>query len=700
MRTPVRLERDGDIAVIVIDNPPVNAGSLAVRQGILACAREIAADPTIMGTVLIGAGKTFIAGSDLKEFGAPIEDPQLPTVIAALENCRMPVVAALHGAALGGGYELALGCDARVASPGTVVGLPEVTLGMIPGAGGTQRLPRITGIASAITLICAGTRVEAATAKNIGMIDAVAEGDLRTFAVNYVRGMAGRKRCVRDLTPAVEDVTAIQEATQAALKAGRHRPQVAAAIEAVMASMSTPIDAALAAEREVFQKLRVGSEAFALRHLFFSEKESGKRAEFEGATARPVERIAVIGAGTMGTGIALAALAGGFSVALLEQDQAALERGMTRLREHYAQRVAAGKMKAVEAAQQQALLRAGTDDALLEGAQLVIEAVFEELAVKRAVLHRLDALLPPGVILASNTSYLDLDALADATDRPQDVVGLHFFSPANVMRLLEVVRGNYTSPEVLATCFALARRLGKLPILTGNAFGFIGNRIYAAYRRQSEFMLEEGALPEQIDLAMEAFGFAMGPFAVADLSGLDIAWRMRQAQAASRNPDARYVAIPDRLCEMNRLGRKTGAGYYLYENSGKRGMADDTVTKLIEQCADEKGIARRAFSQQEIQQRLLLTMANEAALLLAEGVTTRATDIDLVMVNGFGFPKWEGGPVFWACCQDSAMLAQQQQQLIAASGKGFAKGDLGMLGRLLPRDRMPPSPGATTTELK
>lgn len=691
MSTPVRLERDGDIAVIVIDNPPVNAGSLAVRQGILACIKELAADPTIMGTVLIGAGKTFIAGSDLKEFGAPIEEPQLPAVIAALENCRKPVVAALHGAALGGGYELSLGCDARVASPGTIVGLPEVTLGMIPGAGGTQRLPRLVGIANAIGLICAGTRVEAARALEMGMIDAVANGDLRTFAVSYARGMEGRRCRVRDIPPPSEDAATIREATQAALKAGRHRPQVAAAIKAVIASSSTPIDEALAAEREVFQKLRVGSEAFALRHLFFSEKESVKRPEFEGATARQVERIAVIGAGTMGTGIALAALAGGFSVVLLEQDQAALERGVARMREHYAQRVAGGKMKTEDAEQQKALLRAGTDDALLDGVQLVIEAVFEDLAVKRAVLHRIDALLPPGVILASNTSYLDLDAIADATDRPQDVVGLHFFSPANVMRLLEVVRGAYTSPEVLATCFAVARRLGKLPILTGNAFGFIGNRIYAAYRRQCEFMLEEGALPEQIDKAMEAYGFAMGPFAVADLSGLDIAWRMRQAQAASRDPEARYVAIPDRLCEMNRLGRKTGTGYYRYDEAGKRGVPDPAVIELIENVSREKGIVRYPFSKEEVQSRLLLTMANEAALLLAEGVTTRVSDIDLVMVNGFGFPKWEGGPVFWACRQDPVLLEQEQNKLVAISGKGFVKGELGVLRRMLPHDRIPAS---------
>lgn len=689
MSTPVRMERDGDIAVIVIDNPPVNAGSLGVRQGILDCVNATAADPAVVGAVLIGAGKTFIAGSDLKEFGAPLADPQLPTVIAAIENCGKPVVAALHGAALGGGYELALGCDARVASPGTVVGLPEVTLGMIPGAGGTQRLPRVAGIANAIELICAGTRVEASRARQLGMIDAVAEGDLRAFAVSYARGLEGRKRRVRDLAPAAEEAATLQAAAQAALKAGRHRPQVAAAIAAVMAAASKPIDEALAAERAVFQKLRVGSEAFALRHLFFSEKESVKRPEFEGAEARPVLRIAVIGAGTMGTGIALAALAGGLSVVLLEQDQAALERGVARMREHYAQRVASGKMKAIEAAQQQSLLRAGTDDALLDGVQLVIEAVFEDLAVKRAVLHRIDALLPPGVILASNTSYLDLDAITDATDRPQDVVGLHFFSPANVMRLLEVVRGAYTSPEVLSTCFALARRLGKLPILTGNAFGFIGNRIYAAYRRQCEFMLEEGALPEQIDQAVEAFGFAMGPFAVADLSGLDIAWRMRQAQAAARDPRARYVAIADRLCEQNRLGRKTGAGYYRYSEAGKRGVPDHAVTMLIEECSREKGIVRRTFSELEIQRRLLLTMANEAALLLAEGVTTRVSDIDLVMVNGFGFPKWEGGPIFWACRQDPATLEQEQGRLLAASGIGFPKGELGVLRRLLPRDRIP-----------
>lgn len=691
MNSLVRMEKDGDIAVIVIDNPPVNAGSLGVRQGILSCIAQVCADPALAGAVLIGAGKTFIAGSDLKEFGTPLEDPQLPSVITAIEQCSKPVVAALHGAALGGGLELALGCDARVAAPGTLVGLPEVTLGMIPGAGGTQRLPRLTGVSKAISLICAGTRVEAGKAKQMRIIDAVASGELRAFAVAHARSMAGRKHLLRDLTSPVEDEATIQEASRAALKAGRNRPQVAAAIAAVIASATTPIEDALKAERDVFQQMRISNDAFALRHLFFSERESLKHPEFEGAAARHVKRIAVIGAGTMGTGIALAALAGGFEVVLLEQDAAALERGVKRIDDHYAQRMASGKMKAEYVARQKSMLRSGTEDALLEGVQLVIEAVFEELSVKRAVLHRLNVLLPPGVILATNTSYLDLDAIAEATERPQDVVGMHFFSPANVMRLLEVVRGAYTSPEVLATCFAVGRKLGKLPILTGNAFGFIGNRIYAAYRRQCEFMLEEGVLPEQIDAAVETFGFAMGPFAVADMSGLDIAWRMRQAQAAARDPDARYVDIPDRLCEMNRLGRKSGAGYYRYDDPNKRGVPDPAVTALIEQASRDKDITRRVFTAEEIQARLLLTMANEAALLLAEGVTSRVSDIDLVMVNGFGFPKWEGGPVFWACRQDHAMLECEQAKLIAVSGKGFGKGDLGVLRGLLPGGRLPVS---------
>ena len=692
----VHFERDGDIAVIIIDNPPVNAGSIEVRNGVLAGIRELTEDASLRAAVLIGAGKTFIAGSDLKEFGKPLVNPQLPEVIAAIEACPKPVVAALHGAALGGGYELALGCDARVAAPGTLVGLPEVTLGIIPGAGGTQRLTRLVGIATAIELICSGKRVEATKARQLGMIDAVVEGDmqdpasgLRDYAVEYARWLRGEKHRIRDFAVPQNDPAHIASAEKAALKAGRNRPQVSAAIAAIKSAATLPVDEALAAERAVFQDLRVGKEAFALRHQFFSERDSAKLPEIQGAAPRPVERIAVVGAGTMGSGIALAALAAGYTVALLEENPEALERGRQRIAEHYAQRVESGKLRAEDAARQQARLTTGVDDALLADVQLVIEAVFEDLAVKQALLRRIERAVPADTILASNTSYLDLDAIAEATQRPQNVVGLHFFSPANVMRLLEVVRGAYTAPDVLATGFAVGRKLGKLPILTGNAFGFIGNRIYAAYRRQCEFMLEEGALPEQVDAAVEAFGFAMGPFAVGDLSGLDIAWRMRQAQAADRDPQARYVAIPDRLCEMNRLGRKTGAGYYRYPEAGKRGQPDPEVAELIAEASRDKGIARRPFSAEDIVQRVLLTMANEAALLLEEGVTTRVSDVDLVMVNGFGFPKWEGGPVFWACSQEAAKLDAALEQLAQVSGKGFAKGDLALLRRLMPADRVP-----------
>ncbi|ENO97464.1 3-hydroxyacyl-CoA dehydrogenase [Thauera phenylacetica B4P] len=692
----VHFDADGDIAVIRIDNPPVNAGSIEVRSGILRSIERVAADPALKAAILIGVGKTFIAGSDLREFGQPLASPQLPDVIAAIEGCPKPVVAALHGAALGGGYELALGCDARVAAAGTLVGLPEVTLGIIPGAGGTQRLPRLVGQVAAIDLICSGKRVEAAEAKALGMIDAVAEGDLRAFAVAFARRLKGEKRPIRNLCVREEDAAAVYAAETAALEAGRKLPQVRDAIEAVRTATIRPFDEALATEREAFQRLRIGRAAFALRHQFFAERDSAKLPEIQDIPARAVERVAVIGAGTMGAGIALASLAAGYAVTLLEESSDALERGLQRIGDHYARRTAAGKMTADEAGRQQARLTASTDEGKLADVQLVIEAVFEDLAVKQALFRRIERIVPAHVVLASNTSYLDLDAIAEATRRPHNVIGLHFFSPANVMRLLEVVRGAYTAPDVLATGFAVGKRLGKLPILTGNAFGFIGNRIYAAYRKQCEFMLEEGALPQEIDAAVEAFGFAMGPFAVADLSGLDIAWRMRQAGTAARDPEERYVAVPDRLCEMNRLGRKTGAGYYSYPEQGKRGRPDPVVARLIAEESAAKGIVRRPFTPEQIVRRVLLTMANEAALLLAEGVTTRLTDVDLVMVNGFGFPKWEGGPAFWACCElasDPASLEADLDAIAIVSGTGFVRGELALLRRMMPEGRVPAKQG-------
>jgi 3-hydroxyacyl-CoA dehydrogenase len=673
MTSRVHLERDGEIAVIVIDNPPINAGSAAVRQGLMAAVETLRTDATLQGAVLIGAGSTFIAGSDLREFGQPLTEPQLPSVIAAIDACGKPVVAALHGAALGGGFELALGCDARVAAPGTVVGLPEVTLGIIPGAGGTQRLPRIVGIPRAIRLICSGERVPAAAALEAGLVDQIATGDLRSAAVAHARQLKGKKQRVRERVVPTAQSAEVDEATSAALKAGKRRPAVQAAIDAITATAHVGIDDGLSNERAVFQQLRVSREAFALRHQFFAERDSGKHPSLDGAVPRAVELVTVIGAGTMGSGIAIAVLDAGYRVLLLEHDAAALERGAQRIHAHYASRVQGGKLSASGAAAVEARLQTSLAWADLAQADLVIEAVFEELGVKQQVFQRIDAVARPGAVLASNTSYLDLDAIAAATSRPQDVIGLHFFSPANVMKLMEVVRGQASAPDALATGLALGKRLKKLPVLTGNAFGFIGNRLYAAYRRQCEFMVEEGAWPEQVDAALQAFGFAMGPFAVADLSGLDIAWRMRQAQAATL---ARYVHIPDRLCEAGRLGRKTGAGYYRYPEGSKGPQVDEAVHALIAQARADKGVVPRDLGDDEIVRRVLLAIVNEAALLLAEGVAERATDVDVVLVNGYGFPRWEGGPVFWARERGAAALQDDMLWLAGLCGPGFVAGDL------------------------
>ena len=674
MSAVVRTECEKNIALIVIDNPPINAGSEEVRAGVLAAIEAAKADISISGIVIIGAGTTFISGSDLREFGKPIADPQWPEVFAAIETCEKPVVAALHGAALGGGFELALACDARVALTGTVVGLPEVTLGIIPGAGGTQRLPRLVGVPKAISMICAGERVPVNSALSLGMVDRVVNADLRSEAIAWTDTLQGRKHRVRDLEVPECDDAAIANAAESALRAGKKRPAVKAAIEAVKATKSVSIDEGLALERASFQSLRVSREARALRHQFFAERESAKHTWLRDAVVRPVKKIAVIGAGTMGGGIAIAALDAGYEVVLLEQDEALLVKGMERIRSYYAGRVKAEKLSATEAADRESRLKPGIDWSMLPDADLVIEAVFEDLHVKQDVFRRLNQVTCPGTVLASNTSYIDLDAIASATSRPQDVVGMHFFSPANVMRLLEVVRGAATEASVMATCLQVAKRLKKTSVVSANSFGFIGNRIYSAYRRQCEFMIEEGATPQQVDDALEAFGFAMGPFAVADLSGLDIAWRMRKSLAATRDPNARYVQIPDMLCEMGRLGQKTGAGYYKYEQPGKR-QPDPAVDEILGNARAAKGIVPRSICAEEITKRVMLTMANEAALVLQEKVAERASDIDVVLVNGYGFPKWEGGPVFWAQELGVEELERNLNWLAEVSGPGFIRGN-------------------------
>lgn len=678
----VQLESHGDVALIVIDNPPINAASAEVRLGLMTAIGAVNQEPAFRAAVIIGAGTTFIAGSDLREFGKPLAPPHLPDVIAAIEGCDKPVVAALHGSALGGGFELALGCDARIATPDAVMGLPEVTLGIVPGAGGTQRLPRVVGIARAIRMVCSGERLRSDQALALGLLDEVAEGDLRSAAISLAARLGSTKRRLRDQRVPAGEHSEMADAEQDALRAGKRRPAVMAAIAAVKSAGTMPIDAALAHERETFHTLRLSREARALRHQFFAERDAARQPDLAGIHARDMHRLVVIGAGTMGSGIAIAALDGGLRVTLLEQDEAALRRGVALVHDHYAARVANGRLPDEQARARREGLHSTVEWSAVADADMVIEAVFEDLAVKQSVFKRIDGLARPGTVLASNTSYLDLDAIAAATSRPGDVVGLHFFSPAQVMRLLEVVRGRLTSPDVLATGLAVARRLRKLPVVTANAFGFIGNRIYAAYRRQCEFMLEEGALPQQVDAALEAFGFAMGPFAVADMSGLDIAWRMRKSQAASRDPRARHVAIPDLLCEAGRLGRKTGAGYYRYEGgTGKTARhVDPEVQALIESASASKGLPRRILADEEIQRRALLAMVNEAALLLAEGVAQRASDVDVVMVNGYGFPRWEGGPVFWARERGVQALRHDMEWLARLSGPGFVCGSLDHLG--------------------
>ena len=673
--TMVRTEAIGDVLLITINNPPINAGSLGVRQGLMAAMDQLGAVPALRAGVLIGGGSTFVAGSDLREFGQPLQEPQLPGVLAAIEACAKPVVAALHGAALGGGLELALACDARIALTGTVLGLPEVTLGIIPGAGGTQRLPRRTGLVRAIQMVCSGERIKAEAARDLRLVDAVVADDLQGHAVALARQLMGKCRISDEAAPD-EDATAVDQAEHAALRAGKRRPAVVAAIEAVKDAARLPFAEGLARERAVFQRLRTSPEAFALRHQFFAERDAVRLPADVQAAPRPVQTVAIIGAGTMGTGIAIAALDADLTVLLLEQDEAALERGARRVADHYETRVAGGKLGARVASDRVAQLHTTTDWTRLATADLVIEAVFEDLAVKQAVFQKIDAHARPGAVLATNTSYLDVDAIANATARPQDVLGLHFFSPANVMKLLEVVRGAQTAPDVLATGMALGKRLRKLPVLCGNAFGFIGNRIYNAYRQQCEFMLEDGAWPEDVDQALQAFGLAMGPFSVADLSGLDIAWRMRKAQAATRDPRTRYVAILDQLCEQGRLGRKTGAGYYTHTDGRQDKTTDATVRGIIEAASAQRGITRRPLAAAEIQRRALLAMVNEAALLMAEGVAQRASDIDVVLVQGYGFPRWEGGPVFWARQQDRTQLEQDLQRLAAEAGHGFRLADL------------------------
>ncbi len=664
----VRLQVQAGHGIVTIDNPPVNAGSTPVRQGLLDCLGR-ASGMDLRGVVILGAGRSFIAGSDIREFGAPLAAPELPQVIAAIEACPHPVCAAIHGAALGGGFELALGCDLRVAAPGAVLGLPEVTLGMVPGAGGTQRLPRLMGLAQAVALVCSGRRVPAPEALDLGMVDALADSaaapDLIAAAIAAI-GAAPGKRRLRDLPVPEADPQDVAAAEASALRRGKARPHVAEAIALVKRSATAPSDEALSVERAAFQRFRLGEEAFALRHLFFAERAAMR---VDGLRASPAEiaRVGLVGGGTMGQGICRAMLATGLPVTLVERDASARDTAAGAIAQALDASVAKGRLSAEAAVQRKALLTASDSMADLAPCDLVLEAVFEDMAVKKALFTALDAILKPGAILATNTSYLDIDEMASATARAAEVVGLHFFSPADIMKLLEVVRARRTSDRALATALALAKRLGKQAVVARVAEGFIGNRIYAAYRRHAEFLVEEGASPQEVDAAATGFGFAMGPFAVGDLSGLDIGWTMRKRQAATRDPAARYVEIPDRLCEAGRCGRKTGGGWYDYDGGTARPSAE--VAAIVDAVRAAKGILPRAFSPQDIHDRLLGAILTEAAQVLAEGIAQRPGDIDVTLVHGYGFPRWTGGPLWWASGAPPKRIARMMAAVADAMGQ-------------------------------
>ncbi len=635
------------VLVVTLDNPPVNAASQTVRAGIMAALAHLNGNSTLKAMVITGAGKSFVGGADIREFGKPPVDPILPDVVSAIEASEKPVIAALNGVALGGGLEIALACHQRIAAPAAKLGLPEVKLGLVPGAGGTQRLPRLTGVAAAIEMIGSGRAVSAAEALRLGVIDRIAGGVLVEEAIALAGEQARRPTRRTGTLPVRAGAEAdLEAAAKKVLGKARGQTAPAEAIRLVKLAAHATLDTGLAEERRTFLELKDGEQARALRHVFFAERASAKVDGLEGVQPRKLETIGIVGMGLMGSGIAVSALDAGFRVIAVEQSAEAAEKGRTRIEDMLRKNLVSGRIDQTGFDARISRLKTAGDKAALQPADLVIEAVFDDYDVKATLFRELEGIVRDDAILATNTSYLDPDRLAAETRNPARVIGLHFFSPANIMRLMEVVKGAKTAPDVLATGLQLAKRLGKLPIVCGVTEGFIGNRIFSAYRKEAEFLLEDGASPAEIDSAMEGFGMAMGPFAVFDLAGLEIAWARRKRQAATRDPAERYSVIADRLCEAGRFGQKAGRGWYAYVD-GKR-QEDPAVTEMIAAARREKGIVPKDFTSGEITRRLVSAMADEGRKLMAEGIASRASDIDLVLINGYGFPAHRGGPMFMA----------------------------------------------------
>ncbi len=687
----VSSERVGAIAVITVDSPPVNALSHAVRAGIKARLDAALAAPEAAAIVLICAGRTFIAGADITEFGKPLKEPGLTAVIEAIENSPKPVIAAIHGTALGGGLELALACHYRVAAADARLGLPEVKLGILPGAGGTQRLPRVVGVPLALDMITGGEPIGASRAHETGLVDEIAAGELRAAAVAFaqkaLRDGLPLKR-IRDmndkLAVAEPDFFRNYRSALARRKRGVEAPQ--ACVDAVEAAATLPFEQGLLRERELFVKLLGGAQSKAQRYVFFAEREANKIPDVPASTpVKAIRTAAVIGAGTMGGGIAMNFANVGIPVTLIEANAAALERGLGVVRKNYEISAGRGGMAKEDVDKRTALITGSVSYDDIADADIVIEAVFEDMALKKEVFATLDRVAKPDAILATNTSTLDVNAIAGATRRPESVIGLHFFSPANVMRLLEIVRGGATSKSVIASSMALAKTIRKVPVLVGVCDGFVGNRMLAQRGREAERLLIQGALPHQVDKVLTDFGFPMGPFAMSDLAGIDVGWRVRQARGTK-------APVADALYEAGRLGQKTGAGYYHYEPGSRAPLPDPEVERLVVGVSKALGVERRPIAEAEMLERLVYPMINEGAKILDEGIALRPGDIDVIWIYGYGWPVYRGGPMHYADgvglekiadrladfadrFKEPALAPAPLLRRLAESGRGFADGE-------------------------
>jgi 3-hydroxyacyl-CoA dehydrogenase len=654
----VDYQKQGSIGVITLNNPPVNALSVnkGVVQGILDALKEGDHDHHVRAFVIIGGGRNFSGGADISEFGKPYDPGKatLPDTLAYMDTVTKPIVAAISGPTMGGGLELALGCHYRIALTGAQIALPEVKLGILPGAGGTQRAPRLMGVQKALDFMVAGDPISSEQAKEAGLVDEVVSGDLRAAAISFANRLLKEGQGVRRasaLTASVDGASEVffNAARERIGKAWRGYPAPLAIMACVEAATSMPFAKGVAFERQQFEKLVKTDESRALRHLFFAERQVSKIPDVaEDTPVREIKSAVLIGAGTMGGGIAMNFANAGIPVKMLEVSQEALDKGLGIVRKNYAATVAKGRLSQEAMDKRMGLFKGITSYDDIKDADIVIEAVFEDMAVKKQVFEKIDKAAKPGAILATNTSTLDVNEIAAATSRPQDVLGLHFFSPANVMKLLEIVRADKTGKDVLATAMKLSKAIRKVGVVAGVCDGFIGNRMLHDYFREAGFLLEEGATPQQVDKVIEDFGFAMGPFRVGDLAGLDVGWYIRKRQAATRPAHLRYSKVADQVCELGRFGQKTGAGWYRYEAGNRTPIPDPVVEELIVKAAKEAGIERKPVSDQEILERCIYALVNEGAKILEEGIALRASDIDIVYIYGYGFPRFRGGPMFYA----------------------------------------------------